>query len=49
MTFRVEEYIRADGSNPYKQWFDSLDAAAAAKVVIAKLRIESTWRRMAIR
>jgi len=40
MTFQVEEYIRADGSNPYKRWFDSLDVAAAAKVVTAKLRLE---------
>jgi putative addiction module killer protein len=40
MAFRVEEYIRADGSNPYKQWFDSLEVAAAAKVVTAKLRLE---------
>ena len=40
MNIRVEEYIRADGSNPYKSWFDSLDAQAAAKVVTAKLRME---------
>jgi putative addiction module killer protein len=40
MTFHVEEYIRADGSSPYKQWFDSLEVAAAAKVVTAKLRLE---------
>jgi putative addiction module killer protein len=40
MGFRVEEYIRADGSNPYRAWFDGLDAQAAAKVVTAKLRME---------
>src|SRR5450759_5185556 len=40
MKFKVEEYLRADGSNPYKIWFDSLDAQAAAKVVTAKLRLE---------
>lgn len=40
MTVRVEEYIRPDGSNPYKTWFDSLDAQAAAKIVTAKLRME---------
>ena len=40
MRFKVEEYLRADGSNPYKLWFDSLDAQAAAKVVTAKLRLE---------
>ena len=37
---RVEEYIREDGSIPYKRWFDALDAEAAAKVTTAKLRIE---------
>jgi putative addiction module killer protein len=40
MKIKVEEYLRADGSNPYKTWFDSLDAQAAAKVVTAKLRLE---------
>jgi putative addiction module killer protein len=30
----------ADGSNPYKEWFDRLDAQAAAKIVTAKLRLE---------
>ena len=37
---KVQEYLRADGSNPYKTWFDSLGAQAAAKVVTAKLRLE---------
>lgn len=40
MRIFVEEYLCADGSNPYKDWFDSLDAQAAAKVVTAKLRME---------
>ena len=40
MSIQVEEYIRSDGTNPYKAWFDSLDAQAAAKVVTAKLRME---------
>ena len=40
MNIRVEEYIRPDGSNPYKTWFDSLDPQAAAKVVTATLRLE---------
>ena len=39
MTIKVEEYIREDASNPYKQWFDSLSAQAAAKVTVAKLRM----------
>jgi putative addiction module killer protein len=37
---KVREYLRSDGSNPYKAWFDSLDAQAAAKVVTATLRLE---------
>ena len=40
MTLKVEEYLREDASNPYKQWFDSLPAQAAAKVTVAKLRME---------
>ncbi len=40
MKIRVEEYIRPDGSSPYAEWFDSLDAQAAAKVTTAKLRME---------
>ena len=40
MKIRVEEYIRPDGSIPYKEWFDSLDAQAAAKVATAKIRME---------
>ena len=40
MPIKVEEYIREDASNPYKKWFDSLSAQAAAKVTVAKLRME---------
>jgi putative addiction module killer protein len=40
MKIRVEEYIRADGSSPYRDWFEGLDAQAAAKVTTAKLRME---------
>ena len=36
----VLEYVREDDSNPYKMWFDSLDAHAAAKVTVAKARLE---------
>ena len=36
----VLEYIKDDGSNPYKDWFDSLNAQAAAKVTVAKARLE---------
>ena len=40
MTIKVEEYIREDASNPYKRWFDSLSSQVAAKVTVAKLRME---------
>ena len=40
MAIRVEEYLREDGSNLYKKWFDALDPKAAAKVATAKLRME---------
>ena len=40
MVIRVEEYIREDGSNPYKEWFDGLPSQAAAKVAVAKIRME---------
>ena len=40
MAIKIEEYIREDESNPYQQWFDSLNAQAAAKVTVAKLRME---------
>ena len=39
MKIKVEEYIREDQSNPYKSWFDNLDAQAAAKVAVAKVRM----------
>ena len=37
---KVKEYIQEDGSIPYKDWFDSLDAFSAAKVTVAKSRLE---------
>ena len=37
---KVEEYIRENASNPYKEWFDGLSSQAAAKVTVAKLRME---------
>jgi putative addiction module killer protein len=37
--YRVEEYVRADGSTPYRKWFDGLPADAAAKVAVAKVRL----------
>ena len=37
---KVEEYIREDGSNLFKKWFDKLDRQAAAKVAVAVARLE---------
>jgi len=36
---RVVEYVRADGTVPYRRWFDSLDAQVAAKVAVASVRL----------
>lgn len=36
----VVEYLRKDGSSPFKAWFDRLDAQAAAKVAAAVLKLE---------
>ena len=40
MKIKIEEYLREDGENPYQGWFDGLDAQAAAKVAVAKIRLE---------
>ncbi|MDH4483138.1 MAG: type II toxin-antitoxin system RelE/ParE family toxin [Rhodoferax sp.] len=40
MAIEIEEYVREDESNPYQQWFNGLNAQAAAKVTVAKLRME---------
>ncbi len=37
---KVQEYIRATGENPYKKWFNSLNTEAAAKVAVAKVKME---------
>lgn len=36
----VEEYVREDGSCPFRGWFDHLDVQAAAKVATAIVRME---------
>ena len=36
----VQEYIREDGSCPFRNWFDDLDAQASAKVATAIVRLE---------
>lgn len=40
MKISIQEYIREDDSNPFKNWFDNLDHQAAAKVATAILRME---------
>ena len=40
MKRRLEEYVGEDGVNPYQKWFNRLDAQAAAKVTVAKARLE---------
>lgn len=36
----VREYIREDGSCPFRGWFDDLDVQAAAKVATTSVRLE---------
>ena len=36
----VQEYIREDGSSPFRSWFDDLDYQASAKVATAIVRLE---------
>lgn len=40
MKIKLQEYIQDDGVSPYQAWFDGLDAQAAAKVTVAKTRLE---------
>jgi putative addiction module killer protein len=40
MPIIVVEYVRQDGSSPYRTWFEGLPAQAAAKVATAVLRLE---------
>jgi len=37
--WRVEEYVREDGSIPYREWLSRLDPQAAAKVGFATMRL----------
>ena len=39
-SIKVVEYVREDGSSPFKAWFGDLDVQAAAKVATATLRLE---------
>jgi putative addiction module killer protein len=36
----IREYLDARGRSPFAEWFDDLDAGAAAKVTVALARIE---------
>ena len=40
MPLTVVEYVREDGFSPYRAWFDDLSAQAAAKVAVARARLE---------
>ncbi len=40
MKIQLVEYIREDGTSPYQIWFESLNVQAAAKVTVAKVRLE---------
>jgi len=40
MSYRVLELLLEDGSSPYEEWFLTLDPQAAAKVAVAKARME---------
>jgi putative addiction module killer protein len=39
MSLRIVEYVREDGSSPFRTWFDDLDPQAAAKVTVALARL----------
>jgi putative addiction module killer protein len=39
MTLSVLEYIRPDGTSPFRIWFDRLPAQPAAKVAVALARL----------
>jgi len=40
VNYRVVELLLEDGSSPYADWFATLDPVVAAKVTVAKVRIE---------
>jgi putative addiction module killer protein len=35
----IEEFLREDGSSPFRGWFDALDAQAAAIITVALARL----------
>lgn len=40
MGYKVLEYLRENGTSPYAEWFMELDTSAAAKIAVAKLKME---------
>ncbi len=40
IAYQVHELLLPDGSSPYAKWFMRLDPQAAAKVTVAKLRLQ---------
>lgn len=38
---KILEYVRPDGSVPFAEWFDALDAVAASRVRLALARMEA--------
>ena len=40
MSYKVEEYLREDGTSPYEEWFMGLDSVSAAKITTVKLKME---------
>lgn len=40
MSFQIKELLQADGCSPFAQWFGALEAATAAKVRVAVIRME---------
>ncbi|MDN3520726.1 type II toxin-antitoxin system RelE/ParE family toxin [Halomonas ramblicola] len=39
MKIALREFVRDDGTSPYREWFDGLDPQAAAKVATAEYRM----------
>ncbi|WP_277812155.1 type II toxin-antitoxin system RelE/ParE family toxin [Chromohalobacter canadensis] len=39
MKIELREFLRDDGSSPYQEWFEGLDAQAAAKVATSEYRM----------
>lgn len=40
MLFRIREYIKENGANPFREWLNSLDIKTKARVQIRILRVE---------